>query len=726
VAALENKTVKLEKIAPGGHAGGVCDSVLLALQYVARACDRPSAAIVLTSGLALDERGALPFHQIEAAAERVGLRTHAQRRPARAIKPAHAPSILETLDGGALVLLEVREKQLRIHDPVTEEEQWWSRGRLETVYAGRLVTIEADPTKERGLEGTAVAPKAQHWFWDELRRYRGEFGFIAAAAATVNLLAFAMPLFTMNVYDRIIPNKAAASLWVLALGVMFAVGFDFLLRIARARIIDEVGRDLDQRLAQRLFEKVINIPMAARQGTTGGFARRLAEYETVREFFTSTTVVLVIDMAFVLVFLLLILVLGGFLVLIPIVGIVGMVIAGVSLQKAMTETLKDAQADAGLQHSTLVEAIAGTETLKAIGAEGRMLGRWRRYADMSAATQERLRKLSAISVNLASFFQQAISVGLIVGGFYLFNAKIISMGAIIAIVMVAGRALAPVGQFAFIMTRARQAMLTLAGLQKIMDSPDERTLNMRSVTPVIGAGAIELDHVSFRYTGSETDSLKDISLKIRPGERIGVIGRVASGKSTLGRLICGLYAPTDGTYAIDGFDSRQYHPHQLRKAFRFVGQEAELFNGTVRENLLLGAASASDEQMIGAVERSGADIFLARGATGFDLPVGERGSRLSGGQRSFLALSRALIEPSQLLYLDEPTGAMDGQSEAYFIDKLSKAVRPDQTLVISTHRISMLALVDRLIVVDGGRIIADGPKNEVMKAMATTPAAAAE
>jgi ATP-binding cassette subfamily C protein LapB len=699
------------------------DAVLLALQYLARASDRPSAALVLTSGLALDERGALPFHQLEAAAERVGLRTHAMRRPVRAIRPRQAPAVLETIDGGALVLLELKEKQYRIYDPVAEEERWWSRAGLEAVYAGRLVTVEADPTRERGLEGSAVEPRARHWFWDELKRYRGQFGFIAVAAATVNVLAFAMPLFTMNVYDRIIPNKAAASLWVLALGVVLALGFDFLLRIARARIIDEIGRELDEKLAQRLFEKVMNIPLAARQGTTGGFARRLAEYETVREFFTSTTVVLIIDMVFVGIFLLLILVLGQLLVLIPLVGVVAMLMAGFSLQKAMTEALKDAQADAGLQHSTLVEAIAGAETLKAIGAEGRMLGRWRRYADMSAATQERLRKLSAISVNLASFFQQAISVGLVVGGFYLFNANVISMGAIIAIVMVAGRALAPVGQFAFIMTRARQAMLTLAGLQKIMDAPDERTLNVRSVTPVIGAGAIELDHVSFRYSGSETDSLKDIQLTIRPGERIGLIGRVASGKSTLGRLVCGLYAPTEGAYVIDGFDSRQYHPHQLRRAFRYVGQEAELFSGTVRENLQLGAAGASDAQMLAAVERSGADIFLARGASGFDLPVGERGSRLSGGQRSFLALSRALIEPCQLLYLDEPTGAMDGQSEAYFIDRLAKAIRPEQTLVISTHRISMLALVDRLIVIDGGRIIADGPKHEVMKSMATPQAA---
>lgn len=717
--------MKTKDEAPGDIVWGVSDSVLEALRHVARSFDRPSAPILLTAGLALDEAGRLPFHQLESAAERIGLRARMIRRPARRLLKAQVPALLETLDGGAVVLLEVKDRQFRIHDPRLGSETWLSAKALDAAYAGRAVLVEPDPAGERGQEGSAVEGAREHWFWGELKKSRESFIYVAVAAAVINLLAFAMPLFTMNVYDRIIPNRAVASLWVLATGVFLALGFDFLLRLARARIIDELGRDLDHKLAQRLFEKVMNIPLAARSGTTGGFARRLSEYEVVREFFASTTVVLIIDIAFVFLFLALIAALGGWLVVIPLVGVVIMLAAGYSLQKSMTEALKDAQADAGLQHSTLVEAIGGAETLKAVGAEGRMLGRWRRYSDMSATTQERLRRFSSVAVNLASLCQQAISVGLVVGGFYLFNAGQLSMGAIIAVVMVAGRALAPVGQFAFIMTRARQAMLTLESLQKIMDAPDERTLSVRSVMPAIGAGAIEFDHVAFRYAGADTDSLKDISLTIQPGERIGIIGRVASGKSTLGRLICGLYAPTGGDYTIDGIDSRQHHPHQLRKVFRYVGQEAELFSGTVRENLLLGAAAATDEQLVEAVAKSGADLFLARGATGFDLQVGERGACLSGGQRSFLALARALVEPSQLLFLDEPTGAMDTQSEAHFIDKLRAAVRADQTLMISTHRTAMLALVDRLLVIDRGRIIADGPKAEVLASLSKPKATAA-
>jgi ATP-binding cassette subfamily C protein LapB len=236
--------------------------------------------------------------------------------------------------------------------------------------------------------------------------------------------------------------------------------------------------------------------------------------------------------------------------------------------------------------------------------------------------------------------------------------------------------------------------------------------------PEIRAGHIELDGISFRYPNAARDSLSELKLKINPGERIGVIGRVASGKSTLGRVLCGLYAPTEGVMLVDGLDSRQYHPHQLREAFRFVAQDAEVFSGTVRDNLMLGAAKADDQQLIDAVIRSGADIFLSRDAAGFDLPVGERGSFLSGGQRALLVLARALVSPSKLLYLDEPTGSMDTQTELYFIEHLKSALAPDQTMIVATHRHNMLSIVNRLIVIDGGKIIADGPRDEVMKRLA--------
>ncbi|HET9811471.1 MAG TPA: type I secretion system permease/ATPase [Sphingomicrobium sp.] len=691
------------------------DPVLDCIAYLAREADRPSSPVLICAGLALSPEGQLPFHQIEPALEQIGMRGEAVTRKLRAWPARKCPAILELNDGRAVVLLDVRDKDGLVYAPGMGNPAWIALDELDPVYAGRAIVVDIDPTRERESERPWETAARTHWFWSEVWKARREFWPVLLAAFVVNMLALALPLFTMNVYDRVIPNKAISTLWVLAVGVMLAFAFDFTLRIARAQVIDEVGRKLDVKLAQKLFEKVMNLPMSDRQGSTGAFAKRVSEYEIVRDFFASTTVVLIVDVFFLLLFLVLITVLAGWLVLVPIAGMTLMFIAGMSLQKAMAGAAVEAQADSSLQHSVLVESISGAETLKSAGAEGQVLGRWKRYSEMSAKTQERMRRLTAIAVNLASICQQMISVGLLIGGFYRFNEGAMSMGAIIAIVMLAGRSLQPVGQLAFLMTRQRQALATLNSLQTMMEATDERQASMRSIVPEIRHGTMELKDVSFRYPGASRDSLSDINLSIKPGERIGIIGRVASGKSTLGRVLCGLYPPTGGELLVDGLDSRQFHPHQLREQFRFVGQDADVFSGTVRDNLKLGSARADDSQLIDAVVRSGADIFLSRDAAGFDLPVGERGSRLSGGQRALLILARALVSPSKLLFLDEPTGSMDTQTELYFIEHLKNALAVDQILVVATHRHNMLSIVDRLIVIDGGKILADGPREEVLK-----------
>jgi ATP-binding cassette subfamily C protein LapB len=702
------------------------DPVLDCLTYLAREADRPSSPVLLRAGLALSEDGTLPFHQIEPALEQVGMRGDPTSRRLKGWPTRQLPAILEMADQRAAVLLDIREGDVLLYAPGVAEPMWVPRTEVEAAYAGRGIVVEADPAKERAGERPWDKAKRTHWFWSEAWKIRSEFWPVMLAALIVNLLSLAVPLFTMNVYDRVIPNKAVSTLWVLALGVGIALVFDFVLRLARSQLIDEIGRKLDAKLSQKLFEKVMNLPMADRQGSTGAFARRVSEYEMVRDFFASTTIVLVVDVVFLFLFLILITVLAGWLVLVPMAGIAIMLIAGVSLQKAMGRAALDAQADASLQHSVLVESISGAETLKSARAEGQMLGRWKRYSAMSAVTQERMRRLTAVAVNLAGICSQMISIGLLIGGFYQFNEGNMSMGAIIAIVMLAARAISPIGQLAFVITRGKQAIATLDSLQLLMEANDERVNAMRTIVPEIRSGSVELSHVEFRYPNAARESLSDVNLTIKPGERIGIIGRVASGKSTLGRVLCGLYVPTGGTMTIDGLDSRQYHPHQLRDAFRFVGQDADLFSGTVRDYLMLGAAQADDSQLIDAVVRSGADIFLSRDAAGFDLPVGERGSRLSGGQRSLLVLARALVRPSKLLFLDEPTGSLDTQTELYFIEHLKTAMAPDQTLIVATHRHNMLSILDRLIVIDGGRILADGPRDEVLATLTNAAKAAAK
>ncbi|MBK5264749.1 MAG: type I secretion system permease/ATPase [Alphaproteobacteria bacterium] len=694
------------------------DDVLDCLAHLALLYDRPSSPTIIKAGLALAEDGRLPFHQAQSALDQLGMGAEMVVRPLAKWRKKHLPAMLRLANGRAVVLLDIEGDQVKLYIPGRAETLWTGQDALTDIFDGHAVAVWPDHRKERESELSWDLRAQRHWFWQEVWRVRKSFGYVIAAAAIINLLAFAMPLFTMNVYDRVIPNRATSSLWVLAIGVFFAFGMEFALRLARARLIDETGRKLDARLSQKLFEKVLNIPLASRKGSTGAFVRRVSEFEQVRDFFASTTVVLIVDLFFLFFFIALIALITGWLALVPVVAMIIMGTAGFTLQKAMGRAALDAQADAGLQHTVLVEAVGGLETLKACRAEGRMLGRWQRYAEMSAQTQERLRRLTAISVNLASLCQQATSISLVIGGFYLFNAGVISMGAIIAVVMLAGRSLAPVGQFAFLFTRARQAFTTLEGLQGMMQQNDERDSGARSILPEIRNGDIAMEHIAFNYPDTSLPALNDISLRITRGERIGIIGRVASGKSTFGRVLCGLYQPTDGSMRIDGLDSGQYHAHEIRSAFRYVGQDSMLFSGSIRDNLLLGAQESDDARLIEALRKSGAGNFFAGDADGFDMQVGERGSRLSGGQRSFLVLARALVEPSRLLFLDEPTGAMDSGTEQMFIDHLRKSLNPQQTLVVSTHRNAMLSLVQRLIVIDGGRIVADGPRDEILKSLA--------
>ncbi|MBK6706724.1 MAG: type I secretion system permease/ATPase [Sphingomonadales bacterium] len=690
------------------------DELLACVGEIAALFDRPFAERRISRGLALDEAGHLPLDQFDQALERVGLRCAMSNRPLNNWSQHDVPAVL-ILNGGRPLLMKTVEGELcRIWLPGADAEIDIDREMLGRLHSGVSVVVRNNPAKEMVRERPWDEARRHHWFWSEVWKERDQVGYIVLASLLINMVAFALPLFTMNVYDRIIPNKAATSLWVMALGVIFAISVEYGLRLARTSLIDEVGRAIDARLSQRLLDKVLNLPLATQRGSTGALARRVTEYEQVRDFFASTTVVLITDILFLVLFVGLIAVLGGWLAVIPVIAMAIMFAAGWALQRKMSGAIVDAQTDASLLQTTLFESIGSLETVKACRAEGRMLGKWRRYSASNAHTQEELRALTAKAVNLATMCQQGTNVALVIGGFYLFNAGTISMGAIVAIVMLASRSLAPVGQLAFLMTRGRQAFITLDSLQRLMEQDDEREMGSSAIVPEIRHGRLQLEQAGFSYPDTKNPSLSDLNLSIEPGERIGIVGRVASGKSTLGRILCGLYEPTTGSYRIDGLDSRQHTPHDIRSRFRFVGQDAELFSGSVRENLMIGSERADDADVAAVVARSGADSFIGRDATGFDFHIGERGARLSGGQRSFLVLARALIDPAQLLFLDEPTGAMDSHSEKLFVERLQSALDPRQTLVVATHRVAVLGIVDRLIVMDGGRIVADGPRDEIL------------
>ena len=675
------------------------------------------------SSLARDERGFLPFHQAEAALDLCFINN--DRLYARKVRgfARDLPAIIRRQDGDCAVLIEAKDDQYLLWEPGADAPVWTDEADVEADYAGQAIAVAADPTAIRAEERPWDEAAKRHWFWGEVRRMRRSFYPVLGAALMINLLGFALPLFTMNVYDRVIPNKAVSSLWVLAVGALLAFAVEFALRLARATLLDDLGRELDVKLSEKIFSKVLNMPLADRRGSTGMLARRVSEFESVRDFFASTTIVLIVDVVFLVLFIAMIAVLAGWLALVPLAIIVAMGVAGFFLQRRMVQASLDNQADAAIQHAMLVEAIGGAETIKSCAAEGRVLGQWRRMVDTSARTQATLRRTGAAAINLATLGQQFSSLALIVGGFYLFDAGKISMGAIIAIVMLAGRSMAPVGQLAFLITRGRQALTTMASIQQMIEAGDERRKGSSALNLTIGTGDVVVEGLSFTYPGAAAPSLSGIDLKIAAGERIAVVGRVASGKSTLGRLLCGLYEPEAGNIFIDGLDSRQYSPIYLRSQFRFVGQDAVLFSGSIKANLQYCAPAATDAELLATLQSIGADRFMGRDETGLDRGTGERGGQLSGGQRGFLTIARALASPSRLLFLDEPTGAMDTQSERLFIEALGRSVAKSQTVVIATHREAILQMCDRIIVIDGGRIVADGPRAEILGRSTKEPTA---
>lgn len=671
-------------------------------------------APTMLSILARDGSGRLPLHQAEPALELLGLNGE-RVRSAKLPRLADCyPAIVSLNDGEPVVVHEVRDGDALVWRPAGGETQWEPLRALQDSFAGWMLTVHGDPTAIRQAGQPWRASARSHWFWSEVHKQRHEFRPVLVASLLINLLALALPLFSMNVYDRVIPNRAQSTLWVLAVGVIVAFAMDYALRQARTKVLDQVGRELDIKLSEKIFAKLMAAPLAERKGYTGNLVARVSEYTIIREFFASTTVVLIVDLAFLVLFVAVIAYIAGWLAVVPLVAIVTMLLIGRRLQRQVTDAAREAQADHGLQQTLLVESIAGIETLKSISGEGVMLGRWRRLAELGTQSQRRLREISSSAIGLSSTFQQLTSIALVIGGYYLFDLGKITMGAIIAIVMLASRSLAPAAQFAFLLTRAKQAEQSLQTIEKLWEGGDERKMGSTSITPQVREGALRLDGVSFTYPEAATPSLDGINLEIRPGERVALIGRVASGKSTLGRVLCGLYQPDTGHLLVDGIDSRQYRPQDLRAALRYVGQDASLFSGSIKDNLTLGAGIVEDDDLLAALRAVGADEFLSRDAGGFDRTVGEAGVRLSGGQRSFLTLARAMVRPGRMLFLDEPTGAMDSQTEKLFVDRLSQSLTPGQTLVISTHRPALFAVCDRLIVLDKGRIVADGPREKII------------
>lgn len=537
---------------------------------------------------------------------------------------------------------------------------------------------------------------------------------VLIASILINIFAIASPIFTMNVYDKIVPNLAFDSLWVLAIGVSLIFAFDIIIRQLRSYFIDIAGKKSDLLLSARIFSKVLGIRMESRPNSTGAFARHLQEFESIREFFTSATVSTLVDLPFAFLFLLVIWIFAGVLAVVPLIAIIIMTIYSLYIQAPLRRSIEESSRLSSQKYATVIEAISGLESVKIHNAEGQFQHRWEQAVSHMANTGIETRKITNMVSGLANFVQQMATVLLIVVGVYQISDGNLSMGGMIAAVMLSGRAIGPLIQLSVLSTRYNQAKSALLLLEDIMQSPSEREDGRHYLDYERLSGKIEFDDVSFNYPGVEQSALKNVSLTIQPGEKIAIIGRIGAGKTTLEKLILGLYKPTSGAVRLDGFDLPQLHPSTIRNNIGCVPQDFSLFYGTIRQNIQLGHPHATDAQILKAANRAGVSQFTNHDPNGLERQVGEGGRNLSGGQRQSIALARALLQEPPILILDEPTANMDNRSESIVKRELVN-LPAETTMLLITHRTSMLDIVNRIIVLEQGMIVADGPRDLVLQ-----------
>ena len=696
------------------------DPLLGCLTILCTLLERNISSEALTSGLPLVD-GMLTPELFTRAAARAGVSAKLQRQRLETVTNLALPCVLLLTRQRACVLTELHRDQGRAKIILPEMgagARDVDYAELEAEYVGYALFARPEFQYDKRAQDDRVAdPKG--WFWGTLLNSWKLYIEVGIAAIMVNCFALASPLFTMNVYDRVVPNFAEETLWVLAMGIAIVYGFDFMLKLIRGYLVDVAGKTADTKIAARLFQQVMGMKMAHRPPSAGGMANSMREFESLREFFTSSTVTALIDFPFIFLFLGIISIIGTpYIVIIPTFMVVVAVVVGFLVQIQMRKVVKETTREAQQKHAILIEAISGAETIKAMAAEGRMQRNWETFVTKTAQSSMKATRWSQFALNLSGFFTQFVTVAVVVVGVYEIHAGNMSMGALIACSMLSGRAMAPLSQIAAIATRFNQARESLIGLDKMMQTPVERPEGRSFVHRPEFHGTLEFRNVTFNYPEAKTSALSDVSFRIEAGEKVGIIGRIGSGKSTIERLLLGLYDPDEGSVLIDGTDVRQIDPADLRRSVGVVPQDIYLFFGSVKENIAIGAPYADDTAILRAARISGVDEFISKHPLGLDLPVGERGMSLSGGQRQAVAVARALLLDPPILLMDEPTSAMDNTTEGRFKARLG-TVLTNKTLIMVTHRGSLLTLVDRLIVMDGGRIVADGPKEIVMEALAS-------
>ncbi|MEH2513023.1 ATP-binding cassette subfamily C protein LapB [Nitrobacteraceae bacterium AZCC 1564] len=694
------------------------DPLADALIYLAAHHGRAISREALIAGLPIID-GRLTASLVERAGLRAGLEIAPAKRALADIPALVLPALLVMKDGVPLIFRKLDEmtQLAQVVDPASPQApRSVPLAELAARYSGYFFLVKPVATADPRTVASGDLPRT-HWFWSVVRRFGSNYTHVALAALLVNMLALAAPLFTMNVYDRVVPNGAIPSLVALAIGLGLAIIFDFIIRVVRSRIVDLTGKKIDVVLAADIFEHILAVKMANRPTSVGILANQMRDFDSVREFFTSGTVIAATDLFFAMIFIAVLFIIAGPLAWIPLMMLPIVIGTGFLLQRPLENAMKRLQAESSARHGVLIESLSGIETVRATGAESRMQTAWERSVAATARSGEDVHFWSSLALTITSSAQQITSMLLVVIGVFLILDGKITMGSLIAANMLSGRVLAPISSLASVITRATQTVSALRSIDRLMTLERERPPGRSYVSRKIERGAITFDKVSFSYPNSKEKALDSVSFTISPGERVAIIGRVGSGKTTVGRLLTGFYDPTEGGIAIDGIDARQYDPADLRAGIGFVMQDTDLFFGKLRDNITLGKPSATDEEVIEAARLSGVEQFIAGHPLGYDMPVAEGGRSLSGGQKQAIGLARAMIRKPKIMFMDEPTAHFDVRSETEFLERLKGLAKSDMTIIVSTHRPSLLSLVNRILVFEKGKLVADGPREAILASL---------
>lgn len=716
---LEQAVQSFRPSAGGAHQG--VDLLATALCDVARHHGSSTSPMAIVAGLPLVD-GRLPIEHVQLAAIRAGLVAEVVEAEPLGLSDVELPAIALMRDGSVDVVWFVERNAAGLGTAVIASEPGnvAARARIEAAdvkaeASGRIVRLRPASGADARIDGVLAASRSG-WFLPAFLESRRVYCEAIAATVAINVLALAMPLFTMNVYDRVLPNAAVETLWSLSIGVMLATLFDFLIKALRGWFVDAAGRRADVRLSNLIYGRLVGARLDGRTTSAGVRSNTMREIDTLREFFNSATLTAFGDLPFLLLFIVMIWIVAGWLVIIPLLAVPIVLAVGWLTQRAVGRYMTDSARQAAIRNAVIVETVVGLESIKAAGAESWAASSWEKATADSIRTGNEIKHLSNMGVHTVHAVQTLTQVVMIVAGFYMAAAGALTTGALIAATMLAGRAMQPLAQMALIVARLHQTRIAYRLLTEIVEAPQERPEGRVFISKSRIVGRVEFEGVSFKYEKDAAPVLEDVSFSIAPGERVGLIGGIGTGKSTVLKLLHAMHEPSAGRVLMDGVPVSQIDPAILRANVGLALQRGELFHGTIRSNIMLANAAASDEALIQAARVAGAMDWIVRLPKGLETPVRERGAGLSGGQRQTIVLARALLSNPTVLLLDEPTSDLDPRTEQLVVDRMKGWLR-GRTAIVVTHRPAMLALVERLIVLEGGRKRLDGPKAAVLSAL---------